>query len=189
MCAHTRRAIVDARLPIDEKVPDLAALLVSHLDSAHNLARWLTRNSDDAADVVQEAYVRAFRYASGFRGGDAKAWLLTIVRNTAYLWMGRVRRSGLLEPFDEGAHSAGRSSSDPEEQLIRGSEHEFAQAALAALPDRFREILVLREFEGLSYRELSDVFGVPIGTVMSTLSRARDRLRHTAAQMLETDCN
>ena len=120
---------------------------MSHLDSAHNLARWLTRNPDDANDVVQEAYARALRYASGFRGGDAKAWLLTIVRNTAYRWLGHGRRSGCVEPFDEEAHSDPGSTSDPEQQLMRRSEGELAAAALAALPARFREILVLREFE------------------------------------------
>jgi RNA polymerase sigma-70 factor, ECF subfamily len=177
---------VDLPPPNDAGVPDLAAVLVSHLDSAHNLARWLTRNPDDANDVVQEAYARALRYASGFRGGDPKAWLLTIVRNTAYRWLGHGRRSGWVEPFDEEAHSDPGSTSDPEQQLMRRSEGELAAAALAALPARFREILVLREFEGLSYRELSDVLDVPIGTVMSTLSRARDRLRTTAAEMLET---
>ena len=165
-------------------VPDLAALLVSHLDSAHNLARWLTRNSDDAADIVQEAYARALRYASGFRGGDAKAWLLTIVRNTAYQSMGKGRRSGFVEPFDEEVHSDDSTTPNPEQQLMQRSESEIAAAALAALPARFREILVLREFEGLSYRELSHVLGVPIGTVMSTLSRARDRLRKQATEML-----
>jgi RNA polymerase sigma-70 factor, ECF subfamily len=175
---------MDLRPTTDTGGPDLAALLVSHLDSAHNLARWLTRNSEDAADVVQEAYARALRYASGFRGGDAKAWLLTIVRNTAYQSLGQGRRSGLLEPFDEDAHPDQSGTSDPEEQLVRRSERKLAEAALAALPARFREILVLREFEGLSYRELSDVLGMPIGTVMSTLFRARNRLRQAGAEML-----
>jgi RNA polymerase sigma-70 factor (ECF subfamily) len=177
---------VNVRPPIDAGVPDLAALLLPHLDSAHNLARWLTRNPDDANDVVQEAYARALRYSSGFRGGDVKAWLLTIVRNTAYGWLGQGRRSGFVEPFDEEVHSDRNSTSNPEQQLMRRHEGELAAAALARLPTRFREILVLREFEGLSYREMSDVLGVPIGTVMSTLSRARDRLRRTATELMET---
>jgi len=158
---------------------DLTDLLLPHLDAAHNLARWLMRNRDEAEDVVQEAFTRAVQYARGFRGGDARAWLLAIVRNTAFRTLRKARWSDLLETFDDDAHEAAVDDWNPEELLLRKADRQLVATALAALPDRFREILVLREVEELSYKELSQVLGVPIGTVMSTLSRARDRLRHT----------
>ena len=175
---------MNVRLSIGIDAPDLVALLVPHRNCAYNLARWLMRNSDDAEDVVQEAYARAFRYASGFRGGDPRAWLLAIVRNTCYAWLRKARTSSLVEAFDEEVHSHEVSRSNPEQQLLRRADTALAEAALAALPARFREVLVLREMEDLSYKEMSAVLGVPIGTVMSTLSRARERLRQTARQML-----
>jgi RNA polymerase sigma factor (sigma-70 family) len=175
---------MNVRLSIGMDAQDLVALLVPHRNCAYNLARWLMRNSEDAEDVVQEAYARAFRYASGFRGGDPRAWLLAIVRNTCYGWLRKARTSGLAEAFDEDVHSREVSGSNPEQQLLRRADTALAGAALAALPVRFREVLVLREMEGLSYKEMSAVLGVPIGTVMSSLSRARERLRETAGQML-----
>jgi RNA polymerase sigma-70 factor, ECF subfamily len=177
--------MVNVRRRVEAEASNLAELLVPHLDSAHNLARWLMRNSADAEDVVQEAYARAFRYASGFRGGDPRAWLLAIVRNTCYRSLRKRCAAGLVEPFDEDAYSHEACTSNPEQQLMRRADGELVETALAALPARFREILVLREVEGLSYSEMSDVLGVPIGTVMSTLSRARDRLRHTAERILD----
>ena len=170
--------------PTPVRVEDrgVAELLVQHLDSVYNLARWLVRNTDDAEDVVQEAYLRAWQYSSGFRGGDARAWLLTIVRNTSYRWL---RKKSTYEPataFDENIHSG--ETSNPEELLLRNADGRLVAKALGQLPVRFREILVLRELEGLSYREIADVVGVPIGTVMSTLSRARQRFRHVAGALL-----
>jgi RNA polymerase sigma-70 factor, ECF subfamily len=153
-------------------------LLTSHLDSAYNLARWLVRNPDDAEDVVQEAYVRAFRYSGGFHGGDPRAWLLTIVRNTAYRWLGRRRTNEPVTQFDENIHTSVPASLNPEQLLLQNADADLVEQALRELPVRFREILVLRELEGLSYREIADVMGVPSGTVMSTLSRARQRFRH-----------
>jgi RNA polymerase sigma-70 factor, ECF subfamily len=158
----------------------LDELLISHLDSAYNLARWLMRNSHDAEDVVQEAYLRAFQYSGGFHGGDARAWLLMIVRNTSYRCLGRKRMN---EQFDENIHVGLPASVTPEQVLLQTADADLVEKALRELPVRFREIIVLRELEGLSYKEIADVMGVPMGTVMSTLSRARGRLRHALDQL------
>jgi RNA polymerase sigma-70 factor, ECF subfamily len=164
----------------------LDEVLVSHVDAAYNLARWLVRNGHDAEDVVQDAYVRAFQYAGGFRGGDARAWLLTIVRNTAYRWLRKTRAYEPVAQFDEQIHTSDGETSNPEQLLLQRADGWLVEKALGQLPCRFREILVLRELEGLSYKEIAAVMGMPVGTVMSTLSRARDRFRHAAADLLET---
>ena len=172
------------RTPVRVEGRGVAEQLLQHLDSAYNLARWLVRNGDDAEDVVQEAYLRALQYSSGFRGGDARAWLLTIVRNTSYRWLRKTRTYEPATAFDENIHSGGVETSNPEELLLRNADGRLVAKALGLLPVRFREILVLRELEGLSYREIAGVMGVPIGTVMSTLSRARQRFRHAAGALL-----
>jgi RNA polymerase sigma-70 factor (ECF subfamily) len=152
------------------------ALALPHLAAGYNLARWLTRNEHDAEDVVQEAYLRALRGFDGYRGGDARAWLLSIVRNTCYTWL---QRRGALPP--PTAADAGELPDDPadgpEAHAIRRADAELLRAALADLPIEFREALVLRELEGLSYREIADIAGVPLGTVMSRLSRGRKQLQ------------
>ena len=175
------------RLSVQVEVGRLADLLLPHLDSAYNLARWLVRNGEDAEDVVQEAYLRAFQYAGGFRGCDARAWLLTIVRNTAYRWLRKTRAYEPAVLFDEEIHTSGVETSNPEQLLLQNADERLVEQAMNDLPVRFREILVLREFEGLSYREIADVMHVPIGTVMSTLSRARSRFRHAASNLLRKD--
>jgi RNA polymerase sigma-70 factor, ECF subfamily len=175
------------RLSVPVEVGGLAELVLPHLDSAYNLARWLVRNSEDAEDVVQEAYLRAFQYARGFRGGDARAWLLTIVRNTSYRWLRKTRAYEPAVLFDEEIHTSGVETSNPEQLLLQNADGRLVEQAMNDLPVRFREILVLREFEGLSYKEIADVMHVPIGTVMSTLSRARSRFRHVAGNLLRTD--
>jgi len=167
------------------EVGGLAESLLSHLDSAYNLARWLVRNPEDAEDVVQEAYLRAFQYAGGFRGGDPRAWLLTIVRNSSYRWLRKARAYEPATQFDEEIHTSGTETSNPEQLLLQSADGHLVEKALGELPVRFREILVLRELEGLSYKEIADVMGTPIGTVMSTLSRARDRFRHVASDLLK----
>ena len=152
------------------------AVVVPHLDAAHRLARWLMRDADVAEDVVQEASLRAFRYFRTFVGGDGRAWFLSIVRNTCYDW----RRHSYQPPtdlFDEEQHSSARPQPDPETLLFRTDGATSLARVLSSLPDHFHQLLVLRELEGLSYRELSDVIGIPIGTVMSRLSRAREALR------------
>src|SRR5579862_7430401 len=151
-------------------------VVLPHLDAAFNYARWLTKNEADAEDVVQDAYVRALRFFSSLRGEDARAWLLTIVRNT---WYGRFpRRAGspVMTLADEDADKRPDASLDPEAQLIQQQTVEQVRCALEALPTDFREVLMLRELEGLSYKEIADIVGIPLGTVMSRLARARERL-------------
>jgi len=152
-------------------------VVLPHLDAAYNLARWLVRSSADADDVVQEACLRALRFFDGFRGGDSRAWLLTIVRNTCYSWIRSNRPSELTDEFDEMIHTEYKASHDAEAELISRDESDRVRKALEMLPVTFREVLVLREMEGFSYKEISEVTGVPMGTVMSSLSRARQKLR------------
>lgn len=151
-------------------------IVVPHLDAARRLARWLVRDQDDAEDAVQEASLRALQYIDTFTGGNGRAWFLTIVRNTC----ARRRALGwraVTDPFDEELHSSRRQGSDPETLMLRVDGLTLLERAIDTLPDRSRDLLVLRELEGLSYRELADVMGVPIGTVMSGLSRARQAFR------------
>ena len=154
--------------------------ILPHLDAAYNLARWLTRNETDAEDVVQEAYLRAFRFFSGFHGGNSRAWLLTIVRNTSYTWLQQNRPNELTAEFDEEIHSV--ESDNPEKILLENADKQLLKQTLEELPPEFREAMILRELEGLSYKEIADITDVPIGTVMSRLARARKRLQHCLAQ-------
>src|ERR1700688_4205465 len=150
-------------------------VVLPHLDAAFNYARWLTKNDVDAEDVVQDAYLRALRFFSSLRGDDARAWLLTIVRNT---WYGRFpRRAGspVMTVADEEADNRPDASLDPEAQLIQQQTVEQVRRTLETLPTDFREVLVLRELEGLSYKEIAAIVGIPLGTVMSRLARARER--------------
>ncbi|MBX3735259.1 MAG: sigma-70 family RNA polymerase sigma factor [Candidatus Didemnitutus sp.] len=150
--------------------------MLPHLDAAYNLAHWLLRNEQDARDSVQEAYLRAFKAFHGFRGGDGRAWLLTIVRNVCYTHLRRMQRQLPTEPFDESQH--GRVNEPAELAVLDRQEIDHARldAALTALPVDLREVLVLHEIEGLAYKEIAAVVGIPLGTVMSRLSRARLRL-------------
>jgi RNA polymerase sigma-70 factor (ECF subfamily) len=159
-------------------------IILPHLDAAYNLARWLVRGGDDAEDVVQEACLRAFRYSGTFRGGNARAWLLSIVRSTAFSWLQKNRAQQLHAEFDEEMHSEGCASLSPETVLLQRADTQLLEQAMDRLPERLREVLVLRELEGLSYKEIAEVVGVPMGTVMSTLSRARERFRHAASDLL-----
>jgi RNA polymerase sigma-70 factor (ECF subfamily) len=151
-------------------------VVLPHLDAAYNLARWLAGNDHDAADIAQEACVRAFRFIGGHRGGDGRAWLLTIVRNTAFTWLKKNRpqvivtiSDEVLAEIEDQSVVAGAVFSADKNQL---------RAALEALPVEFREALVLRELEGLSYKEIAEIAGVPVGTVMSRLARARRQLQN-----------
>jgi RNA polymerase sigma-70 factor, ECF subfamily len=152
-------------------------VVLTHLDAAYNLARWLLRSPADAEDAVQESCLRALRFFDGFRGGDSRSWLLKIVRNTCYSWARRNRPAELADEFDETVHTPDAAIENPETKLISRRESDRVRKALETLPAAFREVLVLREIEGLSYKEISDVTGVPMGTVMSSLSRARQKLR------------
>jgi RNA polymerase sigma-70 factor (ECF subfamily) len=151
-------------------------VVLPHLDAAYRLARSLMRNEHDAEDVVQEASLRAVRYFRTFVGGDGRAWFLRIVRNTCYGWHRR-RYQPTTDSFDEEQHSSTRTQSDPETLLLQTDDAVSIARALSSLPDHFHQLLVLREREGLSYRELSEVIGIPMGTVMSRLSRAREAFR------------
>ena len=151
-------------------------VVLPHLDDAYRLARWLMRNDEDAKDLVQEASLRAFRYFGTFAGGSGRAWFFKIVRNTCYGWRGHGSHV-LTDTFDEEQHSSDRLASDPEALLLQTADATVIARAMRNLPDRFQRLLELREFEGLSYRELANALGIPIGTVMSRLSRARQALR------------
>lgn len=152
-------------------------VILPHMDAAYNLARWILGSPADADDVVQESFLRALRFFDGFRGGDSRAWLLKIVRNTSYSWLRKNRPASLAEEFDETLHSTENTAANAESQLLSRAETERLKKALETLPLAFREILVLREIEGLSYKEIADVTGAAMGTVMSSLCRARQRLR------------
>jgi RNA polymerase sigma-70 factor (ECF subfamily) len=152
-------------------------VLLSHLDAAYNLARWLVRNPQDAEDVVQEAYLRAFKFQEGYQGGDARAWLLKIVRNASYSFLEKRRPPEVVEEFDETVHQQSVESPTIETALIKDAESRVVRDSIERLPANFREILILREFEGLSYKQIAEVVGIPIGTVMSSIARARAQLR------------
>jgi RNA polymerase sigma factor (sigma-70 family) len=156
------------------------AVVLPHLSAAYTLARYLTRDDSDADDVVQEAFLRALKYFGGFRGEGAsqsRAWLLAIVRNMAYTWRHRHRADASTTEFDEMVHGEATTEAHPESALSRSDARETLADALDHLPPEFREVIVLREIEGLSYKEISEVVDVPVGTVMSRLSRARKRLQ------------
>jgi RNA polymerase sigma-70 factor (ECF subfamily) len=159
--------------------------VLPHLDAAYNLARWLTGNEHDAQDVTQESFLRAFRFFEGYQGGNMRAWLLTIVRNTCYTWLHQNRPPAQAVEFDEEIHSSESSGgADPELQVLASADKETLHRALEELPGIFREVLVLREMEGMSYKEIAEVASVSLGTVMSRLARARTRLRQSLGAAL-----
>ena len=154
-------------------------LALPHLDAAYNLARWMTRNDADAQDVVQDAAVRALRYFSGFRGDSARPWLLQIVRHACIAWLEKNRPAEVvaLNDDDEAWQGAAPASDEPQVAAMRNDDKVQVNQALASLPVAYREVLVLREMEDLSYKEISQVAGIPVGTVMSRLARARGLMR------------
>jgi RNA polymerase sigma factor (sigma-70 family) len=171
-------------------------VVLPHLDDAYALARWLTGNRADAEDVAQEACLRAFAGIGGFKDGNARAWVMTIVRNTAYAWLGRNRSAALVITDDleaverdntERGDQSGAEIETPEAALIAKADVAQLRAAIAALPTEFRETLVLRELQGFGYREIASMTGVPIGTVMSRLARARRRLLLTLTEDRDAD--
>jgi RNA polymerase sigma factor (sigma-70 family) len=164
-------------LTSQEKLCRFEEQISPHLKSAYNLARWLTRSHEDAEDIVQEAFLRAFSAIESFRGENAKPWLLTIVRNTSMTWLKRNRSARATIAFEEVLEDPAESSPDPEEILMISCDGEQVRRALEQLPLDFREAVVLREMEGLSYKDISIATGVPLGTVMSRLSRGREWLR------------
>lgn len=168
---------------MNKQVQQFEKAALPHLSAAYNLARWLVRDEHVAQDVVQEAYIRALKYFDTFRGGEIRPWLLGIVRNTCYTWLQDNRRGEESLEFDEdrdsGAYAAafGCTDNNPEAMLLSKQESARVNSAISSLPPVFREVLVLRELEGMSYDEIAAVAGIPAGTVMSRLARARTMLR------------
>jgi RNA polymerase sigma-70 factor (ECF subfamily) len=161
--------------------------VIPHLDAAYNLARWLTRNDADAEDVAQEATLRAFRFFGGFHGGDGRAWFLTIVRNTCYTWLQNNRSREVSFSIDEQTADIESKVPSPEATLIQSVNREMVRHSIEELPLEYREVIVLREIEGLSYKEISAISEIPIGTVMSRLARARERLRQCLESQMHVE--
>ena len=163
--------------------------VLPHLDAAYNLARWLTGTVHDAEDVVQESYLRAVKFFSGFHGENARPWLLAIVRNTCYTWLRRNRMDDQSVELGETVQVADTQSASPEAVLLAASRRELVRQAVEALPVDFREVIVLRELEGMSYKEIAEIAGVPIGTIMSRLARARARLQKLLSELDLTEAH
>jgi RNA polymerase sigma-70 factor (ECF subfamily) len=176
----------------DERVGRFEQVILPHLDAAYNLSRWLTRSDNDAEDVTQEACLRALRFFGTFQGENGRAWLLAIVRNTCSTWLGRNRphELTLAQPFDETFHSGSGDELSPDLLAMRHADRELVQQAIEELPLEYREVIVLRELEGLSYKEIAQVSDVPLGTVMSRLARARKQLEQRLIKRLNkgTEC-
>ena len=164
----------------EHELASFEEMMLPHMDAAHNLARWLLHNEQDTQDVVQEAYLRAFKSFGGFHGSNGRAWLLTIVRNTSYTLLKKNRAVDLTTPFDEEIHASGHESVSPATILEQSEDSDLVRQVMDELPVEFREILTLRHLEGLSYNEIADIAQLAPGTVMSRLSRARERLRQSA---------
>jgi RNA polymerase sigma-70 factor (ECF subfamily) len=163
--------------PVENETAPFEKTILPHLDAAYNLARWLTGNEHDARDMVQESCLRAFKFFGGFRGGDARSWFLTIVRNTVYSWLQRRQKSEHVFHPEEEMEKFEDVSVNPEQIFERNANIEAVRAAIAQLPAEFREAIVLREMENYSYKEIADITGVQIGTVMSRLARGRRQLQ------------
>jgi RNA polymerase sigma factor (sigma-70 family) len=159
--------------------------ILPHLDAAYNLARWLTRNEHDAEDMAQESYLRAFKFFEGFHGTDARAWLLAIVRNTCYTWLQQNRGRETMASFDEEIHTIENEASNPARLVLKSDDREVLKEALEELPVEFREVVVLRDLEELSYKQVAEIANIPLGTVMSRLARARERLKRILCSRLK----
>jgi RNA polymerase sigma-70 factor, ECF subfamily len=165
-------------------LPNFERTALPHLDPAYNLARWLTRNDQDAQDIVQEAYLRAFRFFPAFRGGDAKAWIMKIVRNTRYTSLRENRPLQDAMEFDESLFFPDSRGPNPEEVVLQNDTGTLVRKALEKLPTSFREVIVLRELNGMSYKEIAEITRMATGTVMSRLSRARGYFRQALGDLL-----
>ena len=175
-------AVTQSSITPPTKLELFEEIILPHLNSAYNLARWLTRNEHDAQDVVQESYLRAFRFFDGYHGGEPKAWLLAVVRNTCHTWRRREKRDVTKVLFDEAAHTPDPDTPNAEERLVEATKMNTLRHCIETLPVEFREVLVMRELEEMSYQQVADVAGLPVGTVMSRLSRARKRLEECAGR-------
>ena len=159
------------------KLASFEEAVLPHLNAAYNLARWLTRNDTDAEDVVQEAYLRAFKFFGGFHGTDGRSWLLAIVRNTCYTWMQHNRSPEVSLPLDDETDEIESTDLDPEALLLQRADTLLVRRALEDLPIEFREVMVFRELEEMSYKQIAVITELPVGTVMSRLARGRKRLQ------------
>src|SRR5712692_10123602 len=177
----------EERLQQQNKPASFEKSVLPHLDAAYNLARWLTRNDADAEDVVQEAYMRAFKFFGGFHGEDERAWLLGIVRNTSYTWLQRNRSPELNLPLDDEVHDVTSDDLNPEALLLQKADAQILRQAREELPVSFREVVVLRELDEMSYRQIAAVADLPLGTVMSRLARARKRLQQILSNLTQTE--
>jgi RNA polymerase sigma-70 factor (ECF subfamily) len=162
---------------------DFERVMLPHLDAAYNLARWLVRNAQDAEDIVQETYLRAFKFFGGYQGGDPRSWVLKIVRNTSYSFLKKNRPADLVVEFDEKVHTISTETPEAEAALLQSADSRMLREALDELPVNYREVIVLRELEGMSYKQIAELMDVPMGTVMSSLARGRIRLRDRLLQV------
>jgi RNA polymerase sigma-70 factor (ECF subfamily) len=174
-------------VPAESMLRRFEQTVLPHLPAAYNLARWLTRNDHDAEDVVQEAYMRALRYFDAFHGGESRAWLLAIVRRTCYTWLQHNRGHELMTAFDEEIHGLDGEATNPETILLQRTNQLLLSQALEELPVEYREVIILREFEGMSYKEIATIADLPVGTVMSRLARARKRLQQALVKRLHKE--
>ena len=171
-----------------DKLQLFEATVLPHLSAAYNFARWLLRDEGGAEDVVQESYLRALKYFRGYHGGDSRAWLLAIVRNTSYNWLQQNRSRELMNPIDDATEALpATNDANPEMVLLQRIDQDLLRQALTELPIEFREVVILREMEGLSYKEIAALAELPIGTVMSRLARARARLQQRLAGQLNQE--
>ncbi len=184
-----KRVLVLGRIGLPErnKLSLFEETILPHLDAAYNLARWIMNDDQDAEDMVQESYLRAYKYFGGFQGGNSRSWLLTIVRNTCYTWLRQNRAQALTVDLDEEMHSSESDQLNPEALLQHNASRQMVRRALSRLPAEFRELVILREMEGMSYKEIATIAGIPIGTVMSRLARARQRLKECLAQLVDEE--
>jgi RNA polymerase sigma-70 factor (ECF subfamily) len=172
-------------LPDPGKRARFEQVILPHLGAAYNLARWLTGDDHDADDVVQEAYLRAYRFFDTYRGGDSRSWLFSVVRNTCHTWL-RKNRNRDMELYDDEQHGVCQAF-NPEASLLRKASVELVRNALEELPLVFREVVILRELEGLSYHGIAAIADLPLGTVMSRLARGRARLEQYLAERLRKE--
>jgi RNA polymerase sigma factor (sigma-70 family) len=177
-----REVVSQSSITRPTKLELFEEIILPHLNSAYNLARWLTQNEHDAQDVVQESYLRAFRFFDGYHGGEPKAWLLAVVRNTCHTWRRREKRDVTKVLFDEAAHTPNMDTPNAEERLVEATKMNTLRHCIETLPVEFREVLVMRELEEMSYQQVAEVANLPVGTVMSRLSRARKRLEECAGR-------
>src|SRR5437773_4308075 len=172
---------------MEKPLQNFEEVALPHLRAAYNLARWLTRDETDAEDVVQEAYLRAFKHFGSFHGGDGRPWVLAIVRNTCYTWMQHNRSPELSVPLDDELHEIESKDLNPEALLVQRADTLMVRQALEELPVEFREVLVLRELEQMSYRDIASITDLPLGTVMSRLARGRKRLQVALTNPIRTE--